>query len=253
VLYLALEDNKRRLKSRLDKLLGETHPGPDRLYFHTEMPRLASGGLDVIKTWIASVEHPRLIIIDTLAMVRAPSKQKEQTQYDANYAAVLELRTLANEHKLAVVVVHHLRKMDADDAFDTISGTLGLSGAPDSVLVMKRDNSGAIALYGTGRDLPEIEKALSFDRESCLWRIAGDLSGVRKSAERSAVLVAMQEINAPASAREIAAYTRLKTVNVHKMLQRMVAEGAVRRPARGKYQYIPETTERAAEAEIKSA
>ena len=87
------------------------------------------GGLDAIKSWMAKAERPRLIIIDTLAMVRAP-KKKDQTQYDADYDAVVELRTLANEHDVAVVVVHHLRKMDADDAFDTVSGTLGLTGAP---------------------------------------------------------------------------------------------------------------------------
>jgi hypothetical protein len=223
----------RRLKSRLQKLIGE-QPWPKRLMFWCEMPRLTEGGLDMIKNWIRNVEHPRLMIIDTLAMVRTP-KKKEQTQYDADYAAVLELRTLANEHGIAVVVVHHLRKMDADDAFDTISGTLGLSGAPDTVLILKRDHSGTVVLHGRGRDLTEIEKAVTFNRETCVWTIAGDLSEVRGSAERKAVVAAMQEIGDAASARDIAAYTRLKTVNVHKMLQRMVGEGTVERPKRGKY------------------
>jgi hypothetical protein len=88
VLYCALEDNLRRLKSRLTKLLGG-EPPPERLHFKCEMPRLAEGGLDAIKSWIASVSHPRLIIIDTLAMVRAAAKPKEQTAYDADYNSVL--------------------------------------------------------------------------------------------------------------------------------------------------------------------
>jgi hypothetical protein len=246
VLYCALEDNPRRLKSRMIKLMGAAQPPPERLWFRCEIPRLTEGGLDAIKDWIASVGHPRLIIIDTLAMVRAPTKQKEQTQYDADYAAVLELRTLANEHGLAVVVVHHLRKMDADDAFDTISGTLGLSGAPDTILVLKYDSggSGTIVLHGRGRDLAEIEKALTFNRDSCVWTIAGELPDVKSSRERKAVLAAMQEIDAPASAKEIASYTRMKTVNVRKLMQRLVSDGAVKRLQRGQYQLLT-TTEQA--------
>jgi hypothetical protein len=249
VLYCALEDNLRRLQSRMLKLMGATQDWPERLRFKCEMPRLGDGGLDVIKDWIASVAHPRLIIIDTLAMVRSPTKHKEQTQYDADYAAVLELRTLASEHSLAVVVVHHLRKMAAEDPFDTISGTLGLSGAPDTVLVLGYDSggSGTIVLHGRGRDLVEIGKAMSFNREACVWTIAGDLSDARSAGARRTILDAMQEIDGPASAREIASYAGIKTINVRKMLQRLANDGSVKRLQRGKYQRVIEATEMEAE------
>ena len=45
VLYCALEDNMRRLQSRLTKLIGISQPWPKRLRFVCEMPRLADGGL----------------------------------------------------------------------------------------------------------------------------------------------------------------------------------------------------------------
>jgi hypothetical protein len=96
-----------------------------------ELPRLSEGGLDAIKAWIASVLDPRLIVIDTLAMVKTP-RTKNDNAYDADYNAVLALRAFASEHHVAVVLVHHLRKADSDDAFDTVSGTLGLTGAPDT-------------------------------------------------------------------------------------------------------------------------
>ena len=134
VLYLALEDNLRRLQARMTKLLG-LQQWPSRLQFLCEMPRLAEGGLAKIKEWIEGTEHPRLVIIDTLAMVRMPNR-KDQSTYDADYAAVKELRKLANEAGIAIVLVHHLRKAEADDAFDTVSGTLGLTGAPDTILIL---------------------------------------------------------------------------------------------------------------------
>ena len=137
VLYAALEDNKRRLQSRMTKLFGTAH-WPERLCFVNDMPRLASGGLGFIKTWIDSVKRPRLVIIDTLAMVRMPNR-KDQNSYDADYAAVKDLRDLAAKHGVAILLVHHLRKAEADDPFDTISGTLGLTGAPDTVMIIYRE------------------------------------------------------------------------------------------------------------------
>jgi AAA domain/Primase C terminal 2 (PriCT-2) len=116
VLYAALEDNKRRLPRRMNKLFG-TDAWPGNLHFTCEMPRLADGGIDHIKKWIEGAQRPRLVIIDTLAMVRMPNR-KDQNSYDADYTAVKDLRDLAAEHGIAIILVHHLRKADADDPFD---------------------------------------------------------------------------------------------------------------------------------------
>jgi hypothetical protein len=140
VFYAALEDNKRRLKSRMDKLFPDV-PWPRRLTFKCSMPRLAEGGLDAIKEWIKKCARPRLIIIDTLAMVRMPNR-KDQTNYDADYAAVKELRDLAGKSGVAIIILHHLRKAEADDPFDMISGTLGLTGCPDTIMIIYRESGG---------------------------------------------------------------------------------------------------------------
>jgi RecA-family ATPase len=234
VLYCALEDNKRRLQSRMTKLLGISQEWPDRLFYRCQMRRLVEGGLDTIRAWLKSVPHPRLVVIDTLAMVRAP-KKRDETNYDADYAAVLELRALANEYGVAIVLVHHLRKAEADDAFDTVSGTLGLTGAPDSVLILKRDSTGTIVLYGKGRDLMEIEKAMTFDAETCLWRITGDAADVRRSAERTAVLKAIEEASEPLTPSDIAAATRMRVPNVKFLLRKLLDEGAIEKATYGKY------------------
>src|SRR3984893_3034929 len=52
VLYIALEDNKRRLKSRLAKLLGLIGEWPEKLEYATEWPRAHEGGLNSIRACI---------------------------------------------------------------------------------------------------------------------------------------------------------------------------------------------------------
>ena len=59
--------------------------------------------------------------------------------------------------------------MDAEDPLDTVSGTLGFTGAADTVLVLNRDGQG-VTLYGRGRDIEEIESAMRFEPDLCRWR-----------------------------------------------------------------------------------
>jgi AAA domain len=240
-LYCALEDSDRRMQSRLRKLLG-TQAGPKRLHIRTQCPRLAQGGLAVITDWIKSVADPRLIIVDTLAMVRAP-KIKGQTDYDADYQALLALRELAMKQGIAVVVVHHLRKAEADDPFDTISGTLGLTGAADSVLVLKRDAGGTFTLHGTGRDLVELEKVLTFNRDTCVWTMAGDPHEVRASNARKAILAAMREVDEPISPTDIAAAAHLKRDSVRHLLLKMAKDGLIEKADYGKYRLAAATVQ----------
>ena len=208
VLYCALEDNQRRLKRRMLKLF-DLGDWPPNLTFACEMPRLANGGIKFIKDWIERTDRPRLVIVDTLAMVRSPAR-KDQSSYDADYAAVKELRDLAAEHGIAIIIVHHLRKAEADDPFDTVSGTLGLTGCPDSIMIIWREGNGVL-LAAKGRDIEEIKKSVQFDPVTCTWNVIGDADAVKRSAERSAIIKAFEEADGEQlGPRQIAEATGMK-------------------------------------------
>jgi hypothetical protein len=189
VLYLALEDNPRRLQRRLTKYFGSISSNwPARLVVATEWRRLDQGGLDGIRAWCKSVPNPILVAIDTLKKVRPP-KRNGQSDYDADYEACEGLQKLAGELGISIIVAHHDRKMGADDVFDTVSGTLGLTGGVDAIALLKR-NAGAVTLHIQGRDMEdEVEKIVRFDRETCRWAIVGEASEVQDSSERDRVVV----------------------------------------------------------------
>ena len=110
VLYAALEDNKRRLQRRLRKLLNG-RPAPERLRILSagEMPRLSEGGTALIRAWIEQAPEPKLVVIDVLAKVRDP-RRRDQGLYDSDYAAMEELKRIADEYGIAIVVIHHLQE-----------------------------------------------------------------------------------------------------------------------------------------------
>lgn len=190
VLYLALEDNRRRLKSRLEKLL---HGGqaPSDLYLATDWPRLDKGGDGSLRNWVAD-HRPRLVVVDTLARVR-PSNRRDD-RYGADYDDAGKIKAIADDFGLAIVLVHHQRKLVAEDPLDTVSGTLGLVGAADAVLVLKRERGRHDAtMFVTGRDIEERELALGWDAQYCHWRVLGSADEYRLSAERSAVMQLIEE------------------------------------------------------------
>jgi hypothetical protein len=238
VAYFSLEDNPRRLQRRMRKLVG-ADAWPARLTFECTLPRLAAGGIAVVRQWIESKPGARLIIIDTLAKVRDP-KGAQESSYEADYAAVSELKALADEKGVAIVLVHHVRKMEADDPLDTVSGTTGLTGAVDTVLVLHRDGHG-ITLYGKGRDIEEVEDAAEFDRERCIWRIAGKAEEVRRSDERSTILAALKEASEPMTARQITDLCGMNYEAGRKMLTRMAHAGEIEKAGRGLFKAPPLT------------
>lgn len=232
VLYMALEDDRRRIQGRLRKITG---PGwPARLSLCTDMPRLAEGGIERLGDWIAGAADPRLVIVDVFTRVRSLRGARDSV-YDADYQAVVPLKALADETGVAVVVVHHQRKQSSDeDPLDTISGSTGLTGAMDTILVLDRGSEGT-TLYARGRDIEEVECAVSFDRRTCRWSNLGDAANVRMSAERRAVIEALTDTANPMSPEEIAAATGQSNVNVRQLLRSMAKAGEVLKPQRGKY------------------
>lgn len=232
-LYAALEDNERRLKGRMAKVcpMGDW---PDRLTFWTEMNRLEEGGIEQLREWICSAVAPRLIVIDVFSKVRR-SKGAQEGLYDADYLAAVPLKKLADETGVAIVIVHHLRKMAADgDPLDMVSGSTGLTGAMDTILVLNRGSDG-VTLYGRGRDIEEIESAVEFRRDTCRWSMLGDAREVRLSDERKKVIDALRTAAEPMSPTQLADVTEMPNGNVRRLLHSMARDGEVRKTGRGQY------------------
>lgn len=229
VLYCALEDNQRRLQRRMLQLYGKKGSWPESFHFATSLPRLDEEGLEWLEDWIVSNE-PALVIIDTLATVR-PRNGPEHS-YDADYAALTPLQKLAGQLNVSIVVIHHLRKMKADDPLDTISGTTGLTGAVDSVLVLRRDSQGA-TLYGRGREIEEIDVAVQFKDGS--WSLLGETAKVRRSEEREAILNVLHDAGEPLGPDAIAKALGKPSNNIKQLLLKMGGAGEIQKQRRGKY------------------
>src|SRR5262249_37144246 len=240
VLYLALEDSKRRLQRRMTKLLptfGATWP--ESLTLKTEWRRLHEGGVDDIRAWHAHAKStggkPILVVIDVLAKVRKPVGNHQL--YEADYAALADVTKLANELGLAIVVLHHTRKMAADDLVETVSGSYGVSGAVDTILVMANRPNGAV-LDIRGRDVESAELAIEFNKHTCRWRVLGDAAEVHVSSQRAKIIAVLKEAGLAMTIPALMEATGMKRNPLEVLLGRMATKGEIRRIGKGLYAHL---------------
>ena len=233
-LFLALEDNKRRMQRRLTKLFGAFRQDWPALAIAHKWPRADQGGIEHLRRWLS--EHPkaRLVVIDVLARFRKPSPPGKQT-FELDYEAVAQLQSLAAEFPgLAIVVIHHLRKSEGgDDPLDAISGTLGLNAAADAVLIISKNSQGT-TLYGRSRDVDEVDKALKWDAEACRWSILGDRDAVQRSEERKQILDLLATVD-EMNPKGIAEALGRPEGTIGRLLFNMVESGEVEKRSRGRY------------------
>jgi hypothetical protein len=170
VLYAALEDQPRRLQQRLEAVLTDG-PSPANLHVATGLPRMPEA-VSFLAGWLVAHPDARLVIIDVLRKIR-PLTDGRGNAYNEDYDTLGLLKDLADRHNVAVVVVHHTRKaVDEGDVFNEVSGSTGLTGAADAILVAKRArNSADAVLHVTGRDVPEREFGLCWSEDVCAWSL----------------------------------------------------------------------------------
>jgi hypothetical protein len=234
VLYAALEDPPRRLQSRLQSLLGD-EPPPAGLHFTTSLPRLPDA-LSWMAGWITAHPDARLLIVDVLRKVRPPTDIRTNI-YDADYDVMAELKKLGDDHHLAVIAVHHTRKaVDEADVFNEVSGSTGLTGGADAILIAKRArNTAEAVLHVTGRDIDEQHYGLSWSALTCSWTLLDlpvHLATMGSTRREILAYVADHEGATPA---EIADKTGLNLNTVKSNVRRMVDDQQLDTDGQGRY------------------
>lgn len=190
VLLLALEDNPRRIKNRLlqiaeASLLGSVNV-PDDLHIVTSLGR-DGNNIVAIKQLILDNKYD-VIIIDILQRIARP---EETGSYKKEYTLIKELKELADNTNTAIIAVHHTNKKTSKASLDAISGTRGLVGACDNVIVLSRiseesaaSRRGTLEMSIQGRDLDS----------NCFYLEYGTKQGFYTLSEEQPIRESKQEI-----------------------------------------------------------
>ena len=167
VLYLALEDDYRRLQERMYRMFGTDDT--ENLYFSVSSKPLGNGLTDQLSGFIR--EHPdtTLVIIDTLQKIR--EVDSDSYSYAKDYEIINQLKQFSDSWGICLLLVHHTRKQKSSDNFDMISGTNGLLGCADGAFMLYKENrtSNKATLEISGRDQQDQKIHLIRDEEKLCW------------------------------------------------------------------------------------
>lgn len=169
-LYLCLEDPLSRVQQRLCMLTDEV---PDNAYFATAAGTLVDGLCEQIRNFVSEHSDTVLVAIDTFQIIRA---NNTDTSYANDYDEVRQMKQLADELSISILLVHHLRKQGDSDPLNKISGTTGISGAMDAIFVLDKSkrNADMATLVCTGRDIEYREMEMKLSKENCTWNLVSD-------------------------------------------------------------------------------
>lgn len=235
VLYLDLESNQRRMKTRLRSIIGDRTAWPANFDIVTEWKR-GDEGIVLLSGYCDAHPDTRLIVIDIWARFRAMRDPKADP-YEQDYNALQALNAWAESRNVTVIVIHHTRKAKSDDVFEEISGTTGIVGAVATAMVLTRssDTPDEQLLHMTGRDLIIDDPiALKWDHYTCQHVYVATGAEASSSAERRAILEVMED-DEEYHLKDLAARTKKTMSNLANLLRRLMDDNLVQRTGRGKY------------------
>lgn len=167
VLYLALEDDHRRLQKRMCRMFGVE--GTANLHFAVTSRKLGEGLEDQLEEFIDKHPNTRIIIIDTLQKIRQGGN--DTYSYANDYECVGNLKKFADQKEICLLIVHHTRKQQASDKFDMISGTTGILGCADGAFILQKEKrtDSTATLDIVGRDQCDQKLYLVRNQEKLFW------------------------------------------------------------------------------------
>lgn len=187
-LYLALEDGDSFEQERLNKVLdGAAAPDNFHFVFSDVMP-MQSGFLLQLDKLLQKLPDIKVVVIDTLNFIKY-RQGKNANAYEVDYQTGRELKAFGEERHLAVVCVTHTTKMlHPEDNMADVSGTNGVTGAADSVIVLSKEKRMAkeAKIFITGRKVRQSMHDIRFNQEKCVWEYIGVSNTEEKAAQEQA-------------------------------------------------------------------
>jgi len=235
VLYLALEDSPRRMKSKIATILNG-YPANDRFHVVFSWSRMDTSLFSDLETFINEHPETKLVIIDTFTRIRG-RKRPGASLYEKDYNEAALLKEFADKHGIGIILIHHLRKSESKDPLDMVSGSVGITGAADTILVLTRGRGeGDAVLYVTGRDIEEATFGLKFNKKLLSWEISGSAAEQKLTTERLQVFEILKNSKEPLKLAVIAAAVAKKLPVTHKHLAALISDKLVEQTGYGLYQ-----------------
>jgi hypothetical protein len=238
VLMLNLDGSRRGSYDRFSTMTESVEAAPDRFdLLHGGFPEVGDGALDLLREYVEENPDTELVIVDTLQHLR-PTSDGRRNVYHEDYDFVHPISEFGRETDTSVLLVHHLNKLNNGDELDKVSGSTGLTGAVENVMILDRARGESHATLSIRpREDQEEDFDLKFDGQIQTW-IVGREHYEPKSSMRQNIYDFLCEVE-QSTLGNIAEAVGKSTDSVSKRLTEMKQNGApIKKPQRGVYKIV---------------
>jgi hypothetical protein len=212
---------------------------PERFdILHGAFPEVGDGALDLLGDYCTENPDTELIIVDTLQHLR-PTSDGRRNVYHEDYEFVHPIAELGRKTDTSILLVHHLNKIQNGDQLDKVSGSTGLTGAVENVMILDRARGETKAeLSVRPREDREEDFDLEFDGQVQTW-IVGD-QPTPSTPEREEVWNVLRSADGPMRLKDIASAVGKKSNTVSKLLDglKTTDDMPLEKVGRGKYEAV---------------
>jgi hypothetical protein len=237
VLYVSLEDHPPLIQKRMRDIQPNLQALPDVDFIYS-LPPLGEGALETLQAYVRQGGY-RVIIIDTVGRATPDfgAQRRQMNEYTKITHILGPVQQWANQEHIAVVMIDHVRKAEADDIFDTVMGTSAKMGVADHGIVYQRkDYDPDALLHMRGRWIGDDKVILTLVEGHLEFLGQGEQYDL--SREQRNILNALNDERLPMKINELMStvgvppgqYSRFK-----KLLQRMLRDGVIDRTGHGLY------------------
>lgn len=200
-------------------------------------PSLEQGGLAALEETIKT-HNSKLVVIDTFQKIRAATGYSRAGAYELDVKACQPLIELSHRLDICILCVHHTNKTkDVSNVLDKVSGSTGLTGSFDVVMVLERpltDPLGTMTV--TGRAVPTAQYSMEYVGEVGCWTLLDRTNAATATAQEQKILRAIDELQPTATPAKIAEQVGITRDGVTRHLSRMIGKGTIANPRRGYYE-----------------
>ncbi len=185
VLYLALEDGRRRLNQR-PRLMNWRPSANVDIAFRVDTFDHGGQGLTHIRQAIAAGGYD-LVVIDTL--VKTLSSAADENNNTEMGAICNELADMAHDSGACILIVHHTSKQAVENPFDALRGATAIRNAYDvGLMLVRKHGADEATIYVEARDFDAEGMTIRQAENGRGWEYLGDANvGVAIQAGRIGV------------------------------------------------------------------
>lgn len=235
VLYLALEDGRKRLQMRAKAITPDSQYA-ENFHLRYTFPALSEGGIAVLAEEIERY-HYGLVIIDVLAKLEKPKHGRSEQSYHDVYEMFTPLQELRQSYPFCLAMLTHLRKQEAEDVFENLHGSVAYQGAQDVLWILERKPKDDIALLHL-RDKDAEDKSLALKFIDGHWQYVGEGEEFERSTLQRSLLQSLLEEACEMTPKElmkVAGIPEHKYHQVRRALGALVKEDMLHKAEYGKY------------------